>query len=155
MSPTRRIILVVLGLGIVGFLAMQVFPIGLIFSSTIRDPNPPAAAPVTWASVESEAIARKACYDCHSNETVWPWYSNIAPASWLITHDVNDGRAVLNFSDHNTEEYHFDPKDIAWHVHNDMPLWFYVPLHPESRLSDEEKEILIQGMVDTHGPAIE
>jgi hypothetical protein len=143
------------GIAIVGFLVMQVFPMGRVFSSVLRDPNPPAAAPVVWTSAESEAIVRKACYDCHSNETVWPWYSNIAPVSWLTTHDVNEGRAVLNFSDYDPNEYHLDPEDIAWHVNNDMPLWFYIPLHPESRLSDAEKEVLIQGIVDSLGSDVE
>ncbi len=155
MTKTRKIILIVLGIGIAGFLVMQVFPIGLIFSSALRDPNPPADSPVVWTSAESEAIARKACYDCHSNETVWPWYTNVAPISWLTTHDVNEGRAVLNFSDYDAEEYYLDPEDIAWHVNNDMPLWFYKPLHPESRLSNAEKEVLIQGIVDSLGSDIE
>jgi hypothetical protein len=59
--------------------------------------NPPAQGDFR-GSPEVVSVLRRACYDCHSNETVWPWYSRVAPLSWVIAHDVNEGRAVLNFS---------------------------------------------------------
>ena len=61
--------------------------------------NPPIGAEPTWDSPETRALAKRACFDCHSNETEWPAYSRLAPASWLIHRDVAEGRAVLNFSE--------------------------------------------------------
>jgi hypothetical protein len=59
--------------------------------------NPPVTSEVP-ASPEARAVLRRACYDCHSNETVWPWYSKVAPVSWLVARDVHKGREELNFS---------------------------------------------------------
>src|SRR5512143_3173323 len=61
--------------------------------------NPPVGAEPTWDSQDTRALARQACFDCHSNETEWPAYSRVAPVSWLIHRDVSEGRAVLNFSE--------------------------------------------------------
>ena len=61
--------------------------------------NPPVLAEVQWDSPRTRELAVKACYACHSNETKWPWYSNIAPGSWLIQKDVDEGRDELNFSE--------------------------------------------------------
>ena len=61
--------------------------------------NPPVMEEPTWDSPQTRAIVKRACFDCHSNETVWPWYSNIAPASWLVYRDVSEGREHLNFSE--------------------------------------------------------
>ncbi len=93
-----------------------------------------------------QEILETSCYDCHSNETKYPWYSKIFPGSYLIAHDVNEGREELNFS-----EWTYAPKK-AKHKLNEireeavdeskMPPWFYVALHPEASLSDEEKSAL-------------
>lgn len=84
----------------------------------------------------------RACYDCHSNETRWPWYSNVAPVSWYIARDVAEGRRHLNFSEwtrYNDREAGARLAYISWSVQNGtMPLPNYVRLHPEARLSDEE-----------------
>ena len=94
-------LLVLLGGGILGLLALQIFPAGMLKESFKRpEHNPPLANSIEWNSPEAEAIARKACYDCHSHETEWPWYSYIAPLSWIINRDVNNGRTSLNFSDY-------------------------------------------------------
>ena len=69
----RRIILVILGMLVVAFIAIQLIPA----SRT----NPPVTTSLKWDSPQTEALARRACMDCHSNETVWPWYSYVAPAS--------------------------------------------------------------------------
>ena len=61
--------------------------------------NPPVVDPIVFTDPNAESIARTACYDCHSNETVWPWYSYVAPFSWYTINHVNEGRAALNFSD--------------------------------------------------------
>ena len=81
------------GGGIALFVAMQLVPYG-------RDhTNPPVKKEVRWANAETKAIMRRACLDCHSNLTVWPWYSNVAPMSWLVQRDVDKGRKTLNFTD--------------------------------------------------------
>ncbi len=89
---------------------------------------------------------QRACYDCHSNETVWPWYSQIAPFSWLLAWDVQEGRKELNFSRWNR----YSPKERAKKVkesweeieEGEMPPWFYLPLHPEARLSAEDRAVV-------------
>ncbi len=97
---------------------------------------------------EVEEIASRACFDCHSHQTEWPWYSYVAPISWLVSRDVNEGRSELNFSrwdsytaerlDHKMEELE---EEVAEH---EMPLKIYVPLHPAARLTDAERSQLIQ-----------
>src|ERR1700729_673705 len=96
--------------------------------------NPAVTKEATWDSPQTADLARRACFDCHSNETVWPWYSNVAPVSWLNQRDVNGGRRHLNFSEWNKPQKH------AGHVvkeiqSGDMPLWFYLPMHSAARLS--------------------
>jgi hypothetical protein len=61
--------------------------------------NPPVMQEPQWDTMQTRPLAKRACFDCHSNETVWPWYSNIAPASWLIYRDVAEGREHFNFSE--------------------------------------------------------
>ncbi len=79
-----------------GFGLLQLVPYGR------NHTNPPVAAEPAWASAQTRALAVRACFDCHSNETTWPWYSNVAPVSWLIQRDVDEGRRRLNFSEWNT-----------------------------------------------------
>ncbi len=83
-----------IGLGVLGtLLAIQLVPYG-------RDHgNPPVTGEPTWDAPETRTLAKQACFDCHSNETEWPAYASIAPAPWLVQRDVNQGRAVLNFSE--------------------------------------------------------
>jgi hypothetical protein len=96
-------------------------------------------------------LIHRDCFDCHSNETVWPWYSNVAPVSWLLQRDVNEGRTHLNFT-----EWHRPPKhakDVAEQVkEGETPLWFYLPMHPAARLTDTEKQALIDGAEKSLGP---
>lgn len=92
-------------------------------------------------------IFKKACYDCHSNETIWPWYSYVAPVSFLISHDVDDGRKHLNFSIWNTYKLKRKSKkltEINEEVsEGNMPLPIYIPLHKEADLTTEEKNKII------------
>jgi len=95
------------------------------------------------APKEIMTLFKRACYDCHSNETKWPWYSNIAPASFYIAKHVNDGRAWLNFSE--WEKY--DPnkkrklkKEIFRAVALAMPLPMYLLAHKDAKLTEEEKD---------------
>jgi hypothetical protein len=96
--------------------------------------------------LEVRALARRSCYDCHSNETKWPWYSHVAPVSWLIERDVRAGRDHLNLS--RWQDYSLQQKekllaDIASVVKNhEMPLPQYTLLHRDAKLSDAETDIM-------------
>ena len=106
--------------------------------------NPPVTQEPAWDSPETRALAVRACYDCHSNETVWPWYANMAPVSWLVQKDVDDGRRKLNFSEWDKPQRSAD--DAVENVKSGtMPRWFYVPLHPSANLNPEEKGQLNPG----------
>jgi mono/diheme cytochrome c family protein len=85
----RRLLLSI-GAVVLGTLgAIQLVPYG-------RDHiNPQVTQESRWDSARTRALAARACFDCHSNETVWPWYSNVAPVSWLIQRDVDEGRRAL------------------------------------------------------------
>ena len=107
--------------------------------------NPPVEQEVP-APANVRAMLRRACYDCHSNETRWPWYSHVAPVSWLVAHDVHEARKHLNFSTWNQ----YNPKrqakksNEAWEEvdEGEMPLWYYLPLHRDAVLSAEDRELL-------------
>jgi hypothetical protein len=111
--------------------------------------NPPVRSNLA-APIEVVRILRHACYDCHSNETEWPWYSVVAPASWIVHREVTEGRRRLNFSD--WEEYASDPDtaarklgQIATFVANgDMAPWYYVMLHPTTRLTGAQRAAVIR-----------
>jgi hypothetical protein len=98
------------------------------------------------APLEVRTLLRRACYDCHSNETRWPWYARVAPASWLVARHVQEGRAALNFSQWNALEVARQRSAMTMISHRvgtgKMPPWFYVPLHPEARLSESDRELL-------------
>jgi hypothetical protein len=113
--------------------------------------NPPVAKEPAWDSPQTRTLFRRACFDCHSNQTGWRWYAYVAPVSWLVQRDVDDGRRRLNFSQWDQPQKH--AKDVAREVNGgDMPLWFYLPLHPSARLTDTEKQALIAGAEKTLGP---
>lgn len=117
--------------------------------------NPAVRAEPKWDKPETRALAKRACFDCHSNETVWPWYSHIAPTSWLVRHDVEDGRHEMNFSewDREHEDAHKAGKMIRT---KRMPLGKYLLMHPDARLSAAEREALASGLdatIGVQGPA--
>ena len=103
--------------------------------------NPPVRAEPQWDSPRTRELSARACFDCHSNETVWPWYSNIAPISWLIESDVKEGRRELNFSewDRPQEEAHESTDSVR---KGSMPPWYY----PWATLSHAERQDLIKGL---------
>jgi hypothetical protein len=109
--------------------------------------NPPIEQDVI-APREVKNILRRSCYDCHSNETIWPWYSYIAPVSWLIAYDIAEARDELNFSTwqkYRKKNFRKIRKKIWDEVEDeDMPLGNYLLLHPSARLSKEDKRILRQ-----------
>ena len=133
------------GLSLVALLlAIQFVPYGR------EHDNPAIPQAVAWNSARTETLARQACYDCHSNETRWPWYSNIAPVSWLVQRDVDEGRAVLNFSewDRSQEE---SEESVETVQEGEMPLRYYTTTHWDARLSEREKQELIDGFLATFG----
>ena len=85
------------------------------------------------------SVIARSCRDCHSNQTVWPWYSEVAPASWLVARDVREGRAHLNFSQWNIygpEMSRLRMKAICFEViEGKMPPKYYTPLHRNARLT--------------------
>jgi len=107
--------------------------------------NPPVEAEVP-AGVEVRAVLSRACYDCHSNETRWPWYAYVAPVLWLVAHDVAEARDHVNFSTWNV--YDEDERraylDQVWEAAeaDAVPLWFYVPLHPDAELSEADRALI-------------
>lgn len=112
--------------------------------------NPPVIAEPRWDSAQTREVFFNGCADCHSNQTVWPWYSNVAPVSWLITRDVQEGRAGFNVSEWGRPENEGD--DSAETVQEGtMPPWFYTPLHPAANLSSGEKQAFIDGLIATFG----
>jgi hypothetical protein len=106
--------------------------------------NPPVQAQPPW-DARTETLARRACMDCHSNETVWPWYANIAPVSWLLQRDVEEGRAAVNFSEWTRPQE--EAEEIAEVVRDrEMPPRLYPLTHPEANLSPEERRELADGL---------
>ena len=121
------------------FVAVQFVP--------VERENPPVAGELS-APPEIQAVFERSCYDCHSNETRWPWYSRVAPASFLIAHDVEEGREHLNFSEwagYPADDQRHLLEEIAEEVkEGEMPRWFYLPLHPSARLSSDEVGAVVQ-----------
>lgn len=111
--------------------------------------NPPITAEPNWDSPRTRELAVVACFDCHSNETRYPWYSNIAPMSWLLQRDVDEGRAELNFSEFDREQEADDAAETV--QEGEMPPRSYTLFHPDARLSDLERRRLIEGLLATLG----
>lgn len=95
-----------------------------------------------------QIVLERACYDCHSAHTRWPWYSRIVPVSWLVVHDVRRGRRDLDFSNWSTEPG-VEPtpeQRLRWTCEeareDRMPPATYRLLHPDARLADDEKDVL-------------
>lgn len=137
MKPIRRIATWAVAVLIVALVAIQFVPVDRT--------NPPVETEVP-ATAEVRSILRRACYDCHSHETVWPWYSRIAPISWLVAHDVNAGREELNLSTWNryTTKQQLKKLKESWDevAEGEMPPWMYLPPHPDARLSAEDQAAL-------------
>ncbi len=111
--------------------------------------NPPVTREVRWDSARTRELAVGACYDCHSNLTVWPWYSNVAPVSWLVYRDVQEGRETLNFSEWDRPQGEEGDEAAEAVREGSMPPLQYKPLHPAGRLSAAEREELARGLEKT------
>jgi hypothetical protein len=128
----------------VGFGAIQLVPYG-------RDhTNPPVLSDPRWDSEVTAGLVDRACNDCHSNHTRWPWYSNIAPASWFVYRDVIRGREELNFSEMGRKDNETE-KAAETVVDGEMPPFRYTINHSEARLDGAERQALIRGLRQTLG----
>ncbi len=135
-----------LGMGVVvALLAIQLVPYGR------NHVNPPVVAEPAWDSPATRELARQACFDCHSNETQWPAYARVAPVSWLIQRDVNEGREVLNFSEwQRRQEEAGEAGEVI--QEGEMPPAIYRLMHAHARLSDADLDRLMRGLTATIGP---
>lgn len=125
------------------FLVIQLVPYGR------NHTNPPVTNQVQWDSPRTQELFNRACADCHSNESVWPWYSNVAPVSWLVAHDVSEGREKFNISQSLGRNAHEAAKAVQ---EGEMPMGIYVLMHPTAKLTASERQELIQGLTNTFGP---
>ena len=139
MSGRRRALGRAAAAAVFAFLAIQLVPYG-------RNPsNPPVVREAIWDSPRTAALVEAACYDCHSNATRRPWYSRVAPASWLLERDVRAGREELNFSEMDREDNEVD-KAAETVEDGEMPPRRYALLHADARLSEAERRDLIAGL---------
>ncbi len=143
LSPVRWI-LAVAALLVLGFLLLQLVPFG-------RDHNnPPVKYEPAWDSPRTEKLVRDACYDCHSNETRWPWYSNVAPMSWLVARDVIEARRSFNFNELTPDEARNWVGEMVEKIsENSMPPMQYTMVHAEARFSTAERQEIIDGLSAT------
>jgi hypothetical protein len=100
----------------------------------------------TQMTPEVAKIFERSCNDCHSNKTTWPWYSNVAPVSWWLIDHVDHGRSHLNYSQWGTLKRADQEKSLQEIcdevLDGNMPLSSYLPLHPQARLSEQDKKVL-------------
>ncbi len=142
----RRVLLFTLGAFVASLILIQLVPFGR------NHINPPVVQEPNWDRPRTRELAVRACFDCHSNETTWPWYSNIAPLSWLVYRDVLEGREHLNYSEWGRQRGEgSNPGEGAEAIsEGKMPPGYYLFTHPNARLSDAEKQELIQGLLKIH-----
>ena len=143
----RKRILQILGVLVLGFLLIQLIPFGH------NHTNPPSVSEPNWSSPQARADIKEHCFQCHSNETNWTWYSNIAPGSWLIAMDVIAGREAFNFSDWNN-----NPGELREMVgaiqEGEMPPIQYWIFHPNARLDSQQKQDLITALESSIGKTV-
>jgi hypothetical protein len=131
----------------IGVIAVLVIVIGMQLIPLNRT-NPPVTREIKWDTPETRALAQRACFDCHSNETAWPWDSYIAPSSFLIYSHVTEGRSRLNFSQWDKPNADFEEIQRSLQE-GEMPTWDYLLMHPNARLTDAEKAQLLAGLQAT------
>jgi hypothetical protein len=139
--PSRKRLAVYALLGLVGlFLVIQLVPYG-------RDhQNPPVTQAAVFKSPKAQQLVADSCNDCHSNLTKWPWYTNVAPASWLVMNDVEEGRGIMNMSEWDKPQPALD--EVVEKIQSgEMPPLKYkaMPNHANARLSGKDKAALIAG----------
>lgn len=136
----RRVVLGLAG----AFVLIQLVPYGCSHA------NPPVVAEPAWDSPATRAFAARACFDCHSNESRWPWYSHVAPVSWFVQHHVDEAREKLNFSEFQKRQKSAG-KSAKEVEKGGMPLASYVLIHRDARLTDDERSAFVTGLKATLG----
>lgn len=106
--------------------------------------NPPVTREASWPTPQARRLAVDACYDCHSNQTTWRWYSFVAPASWYVANHVSEGRDRLNFSEWDRPQRAEELSETV--LEGSMPPRYYTLIHPAARLSRAEKQALIRAL---------
>jgi hypothetical protein len=129
---------------ICGIIAVVILIAAIQFVPVDRT-NPPVTGTVD-APEQVMQVLRTSCFDCHSNETHWAWYSYVAPVSWLVARDVHKGREELNFSNWDRYDRRKRAK-IARESYEDvaegeMPMWIYTAIHWDARVTDEQLSLL-------------
>lgn len=124
--------------------AITVVMAGIQFIA-VRRTNPTTTMEVD-ANDATRQILKRSCYNCHSNETVWPWYSHIAPISWLVVDDVTEAREHLNFSEwdkYNPKQQSHKIEEMIEEIkEGEMPLTLYLIMHPGAKMADEDVMVL-------------
>lgn len=143
---SRRTLKVV-GVGLLAVvLSIQLVP--------VERSNPPVRTAIDPPD-DVERILRRACWDCHSNETEWPWYAYVAPVSWYVADDVHEARDDMNFTDwpaDDPEEARDLVEEIGEQIEDDaMPPDSYRWMHPEARLTPEQRQTLVDWSLATGG----
>jgi hypothetical protein len=133
----KKILLYIVIGGLALFALIQLVPIDRV--------NPPTSLEPKWSTPEARALAKEHCFQCHSNETEWPWYSYVAPASWLIKWDVVNGRDKFNFSEWDKHPGELDEM-IGEIQDGGMPPLQYTLFHPNSKLDTQQKQTLIDAL---------
>ncbi len=138
----KKISLILLAV-VVLFIGIQLIPYGKDHT------NPRVVSEPQWDSPKTRATFIRLCGDCHSHETVWPKYSNFAPVSWLVQHDVEAGRTHLNISLWGVQDKNYGVDAANEYEKGEMPPWIYTLPRPENKLSQKEKEEFIKGLKAT------
>lgn len=140
----RTVLVLVLALAVI-LVAIQLVPVDRTNPAVVADFDGPPAV---------KAVLETSCYDCHSHETSWPWYSRIAPFSWLVAHDVEEARDHLNFSQWGNLDAKRREKltEEMWEEveEGEMPLKMYLLAHPDARLSEAGKATLRDWSLAAH-----
>jgi hypothetical protein len=139
LSRALKILGVVLASLVGLFLLVQIVPYGRTHS------NPRTIVEPAWDSPRTRALAVRACFDCHSNNTRWPWYANVAPFSWVVQLDVENARSIINFSEWN-RRYPLSGYAGRRTASGMMPPYKYRMAHPEANLTPEEQQELARGI---------
>lgn len=136
-------------LGCIGIIVVGIVLITVI--ALVLETNPPVTQEPPWDSPQTRALAERACFDCHSNQTRWVWWTKLPFGSWLSVLDTYRGRGSLNFSEWGVarrgEWREGGNREIGEVIQNgSMPPWYYTILHPEAALNATEKQQLITGL---------
>ncbi len=135
----KKLILILVGGAFAIFLLIQLIPFGH------TNTNPPVVSEPNWSSQQARAVVKQHCFQCHSNETNWTWYANIAPGSWLIAMDVIAGRNAFNFSDWKNNPG--EPDEMVGAIQEgEMPPAQYWIFHPQERMNAQQKQEVIDAL---------